>query len=254
MAEAKTDSTRINEAAWKASSNWLLLEDVFQRWRARLGLGQEAVEEVYALLCNRETRSQKWRVDTSGEEIPNTLSFLNAQFWQERPCLSVVPDADGVGDRLGIDYMDYVDVYSLPNERMAFSVRRLDVERWEGSHPELAAPPSTAAPAVSEVATQDVSREAQDVDSSNTGADSRPTDTNPSTVTTVHKRPHQSVKGRGSRQQRLVQQIVAEEFPDGCEQIETGVIIHKVASRLERQGLPVPKRDTFLRALGRRKD
>jgi hypothetical protein len=122
------------------SSPWLSLEDVFQRWCVRLESSHEAVDEVYALLCNRETRSRKWRVDTSGEEIPNTLSFLNAQFWQERPCLLVVPDADGVGDHLGIDYMDYVDVYSLPNERMAFSVRRRDVELWEWLHPELAAP------------------------------------------------------------------------------------------------------------------
>jgi hypothetical protein len=142
MAKDKTDPTRIDDAASKTSSNWLLLEDVFQRWRARLGLGQGAVDEVYALLCDRETRSRKWRVDTNGKEIPGTLSFLNAWFWQERPCLLVVPDADGVGDRLEIDYMDYVDVYSLPNERMEFDVRRRDVERWERLYPELAAPPA----------------------------------------------------------------------------------------------------------------
>jgi len=48
---------------------------------------------------------------------------------------------------------------------------------------------TAAAPAVSEVATQDVFREAQGVD----GADGRPTTSNPSTVTTVRK-PRQSIK------------------------------------------------------------
>jgi hypothetical protein len=229
MARAKTNPTRIDDTTSKVSSNWLLLEDVFQRWRARLGLGHEAVDEVYALLCDRETRSRKWRVDTNGKEIPGTLSFLNAQFWQERPCLSVVPDADGVGDRLEIDYMDYVDGYSLPNERMEFDVRRADVELWQRLHPELAAPP----PAVVE---QDVSAHKL-----------RP-------PTTPASPPAPATKGRGSRQQRVIQQIAAEEFPDGYDQIETGVIIHQVANRLKRQSLPVPKRDTFLRALGRRKD
>jgi hypothetical protein len=93
MAEANTDPTRSNDAASKASSNWLLLEDVFQRWRVRLESSQEAVDELYALLCDRETRSRSRRVDTSGEEISETLSFLNAQFWQDHGALlSVVPD------------------------------------------------------------------------------------------------------------------------------------------------------------------
>ena len=72
--------------------------------------------------------------------------------------------------------------------------------------------------------------------------------------TTAAPPPAPATKRRGSRQQRMIQQIAAEEFPDGCDQIETGEIIHKVANRLKRQSLPVPKRDTFLRALGRRKD
>ena len=94
---------------------------------------------------------------------------------------------------------------------------------------------AAAAPAVSEVATQDVSLEVL-------------------SPTTPASPPAPATKGRGSRQQRVIQQIAAEEFPDGCDQIETGEIIHKVANRLKRQSLPVPKRDTFLRALGRRKD
>jgi len=110
---------------------------------------------------------------------------------------------------------------------------------------------AAAAPAVSEVATQDVSREAQCADPPNTSVDGRPTAINSSTAASP---PAPATKGRGSRQQRTIQQIAGEEFPDGCDQIETGVIIHRVADRLGRQKLPVPKRDVFLRALGRRKD
>jgi hypothetical protein len=90
-----------NNPPQAASSNWLSLEDVFQRWRARLELSEEAVDEVYALLRDRETRSRKRRVNASGEETPGTLSFLNAQFWQDLAHLLVMPDADGVGDHLG---------------------------------------------------------------------------------------------------------------------------------------------------------
>jgi hypothetical protein len=144
MAEAKTDPIRSDDAASKgASSPWLLLEDVFQRWRARLGSSEDAEDEVNALLCDRDTRSRKRRVDTSGEEIPDTLSFLNAQFWQDHGALlSVVPDADGVGDRLGIDHTDSADIY-LPDGHWEFDVRRLDAERWESLYPALAAPPAS---------------------------------------------------------------------------------------------------------------
>jgi hypothetical protein len=57
-----------------------------------------------------------------------------------------------------------------------------------------------------------------------------------------------------SRKQRLIQQIAAEEFPGGYDQIPTNEIIHRVSDRLRRQSLPVPGRDTFNRALGRRAD
>ena len=56
-----------------------------------------------------------------------------------------------------------------------------------------------------------------------------------------------------SRKQRLIRQITAEEFPGGHDQIEIGEIIKRVGDRLQRQRIPVPGRDTFLRALGRRK-
>jgi hypothetical protein len=140
MAEAETDSTRNDDAASKAGSNWLLLEDVFQRWRVRLKSSHEAVDELNALLRDRETRSRIRRVDTGGEEISDTVTFLNAQFWQDHGALlSVVPDADGVGDRLAIDYTDTAEIY-LPDGYWEFSVRRTDVERWESLYPELAAP------------------------------------------------------------------------------------------------------------------
>ena len=56
-----------------------------------------------------------------------------------------------------------------------------------------------------------------------------------------------------SRKQLLIQQITAEEFAGGHDQIESGEIIKRVGARLQRQRIPVPGRDTFLRALGRRK-
>jgi hypothetical protein len=115
----------------KTSPDWLSLEDVFQRWRVRLGSSQEAVSELYDLLRDHESRSAKRRVDASGEEIPGTRGVVDPGFWPDHPCLSVVPDANGVGDRLGIDYTNYVDVYSLPDERTEFFVRVVDVERWE---------------------------------------------------------------------------------------------------------------------------
>jgi hypothetical protein len=108
-------------------SPWLSLENVFQRWRARLGSGQEAVNELEALLRSSETRLATRRVSVSGEEIFGTRGLVDTG---SRPILSVVPDSDGVGDRLGIDYADYVDAHSLPHDRTEFFVRIIDdVER-----------------------------------------------------------------------------------------------------------------------------
>ena len=208
-----------NNPSKAGSSNWLSLEDVFQRWCDRLGSSTDAKDELEALLCDRETRSAKQRVKRSGKEIPGTSSFADdPEFWRDR--LLLEPDADGGPDRLMVDYTDAADIY-LPAGHWEFYVRALDVERWEkrlGSgnnvisdyspiqlfeqemegqprtpprlYPMTAAPPSTAAePAVSEVATQDVSRGAQGVD----GADGRPTTINSSTVTADRKR-RQSIK------------------------------------------------------------
>jgi hypothetical protein len=102
------------------------------------------VDELKALLRDRKTRSVKRRVDAGGKEILGTRGLVDIGFWPDYVSnLSVVPDADAVGDRLGVDYTNYVDAYSLPDERTEFFVRRLDVERWEGLYfPAIAAPPS----------------------------------------------------------------------------------------------------------------
>ena len=57
----------------------------------------------------------------------------------------------------------------------------------------------------------------------------------------------------GSREQDLIRQIADEKWPDGWEYIGTGQIMKIVGNKLKERGLPVPKRDVFLRALGRRK-
>jgi hypothetical protein len=127
-----------------ASSNWLsIVKEVFPQWCDRLGSSSDGADAVYDLLCDRDTRCAKHRVDASGKEIPGTASFVDG-FWPDhRDCLVVLPDASGGDqDRLVIDYGDdiYWDDYS-PGWRWEFYVRRLDVARWEQVHPELAASP-----------------------------------------------------------------------------------------------------------------
>jgi hypothetical protein len=149
MAEAETDPTRIDDAASKAGpSNWLsIIKDVFPRWRDRLGSSKDAKDALEALLCDRETRCATHKVDASGEEILGTSGFLNAEFWPDR--LLWERDADGGDDHLVVDYTDSADVYLdvyYPDSHWEFYVRRLDVERWERLHQELAAPPPPPPP------------------------------------------------------------------------------------------------------------
>jgi hypothetical protein len=111
------------------SSNWPSLEDVFQRWRARLGLSEDAKDKLYALLCDRESRSAKRR---SGEV---TLDILHAEFWRDEARLEVDTDVDGA-DHLRVDYPDYVHVFEdkeglIVSGPAEFLVRAVDVERWE---------------------------------------------------------------------------------------------------------------------------
>jgi hypothetical protein len=49
-----------------------------------------------------------------------------------------------------------------------------------------------------------------------------------------------------------IRELTKQEFPDGHKNVSTGVIIDRVSKRWPK-GQPVPKRDTFDRALGRRK-
>ena len=148
MATAKTDPTPTHDTASKASSNWLsIVKDVFPRWRDRLGSAEDAKAQLEALLCDPETRSANHKVDASGEEIPNTSGFLNAEFWPDR--LLWKPDADGGDDHLVVDYTDSADVYLdvyFPDGHWEFFVRRTDVERWERLYF-----PTTATPAPSKV-------------------------------------------------------------------------------------------------------
>jgi len=60
-------------------------------------------------------------------------------------------------------------------------------------------------------------------------------------------------KPRRSRGQDEIKQIADELWPDGYEHVETKNLIKEVGDQLERRGIPVPKRDVFLRALDRRK-
>jgi hypothetical protein len=57
----------------------------------------------------------------------------------------------------------------------------------------------------------------------------------------------------GSRMQRLIRRIADEKWPDGWKDITTGQIMNDVGRVLKDQGIDVSGRDTFLRALGRRK-
>jgi hypothetical protein len=140
-------SREVDNPSKAGSSNWLSLEDVFQRWHNRLGSSKDAKDALEALLCDPETRSANHKVDASGEEISGTSGFLNAGFWPGR--LLLKPDADGGADHLAVDYADSADVYLdvyFPDGHWEFFVRRTDVERWERLYF-----PTTATPAPSKV-------------------------------------------------------------------------------------------------------
>lgn len=199
-----------------------IVEEVFPRWRDRLRSSRDAADELEEFLRNPETRSA---YVSAGEEAP---TMLPVEFWRNTARLEMVPDL--VDDRVMVDFTPYVHLQ--PDDTAEFFVRASDVERWESRHPELAAAPS-AAPAVSEVATQDVSGEAQGADSFNTGTDGRPT--------------------ASSREQQLVQEIAGEIFPGGYSSIRSNQLYKGVTDEQSRRNLPISKRDVVMRALGRRK-
>jgi hypothetical protein len=55
-----------------------------------------------------------------------------------------------------------------------------------------------------------------------------------------------------SREQRLILETAAEVYPAGWTHVATRHIIKAVGDKIDAKGLPVPKRDVWLRALGRR--
>jgi hypothetical protein len=59
-------------------------------------------------------------------------------------------------------------------------------------------------------------------------------------------------RDEGPPEYELIREIAAEEFPGGYKYVGTAKIMKAVGDELKRRGLPVPKRDAFLRALGRR--
>jgi hypothetical protein len=56
-----------------------------------------------------------------------------------------------------------------------------------------------------------------------------------------------------SPKQRLILETAAEVYPAGWTNLATSDIIKTVGDKIQAKGLPVPKRDVWLRALGRRR-
>ena len=131
MAQAKSDPTRIDDPSKTEPSPWLsIVDDLFGRWRPRLESNRETIGELEALLSHPETRSAY--VSASGE-----LWILDGEFWRNTAHLEVVPDADGVGDRLEVRRPTYVngDGPFSDSPGGTFLVRRIDVEHWEAALP-----------------------------------------------------------------------------------------------------------------------
>jgi hypothetical protein len=142
MAQAKSDPTRIDDPSKTEPSPWLsIVDDLFGRWRPRLESNRETIGELEALLSHPETRSAY--VSASGE-----LWILDGEFWRNTAHLEVVPDADGVGDRLEVRRPTYVngDGPFSDSPGGTFLVLRTNAERWERLYfPMTAAPLPRAA-------------------------------------------------------------------------------------------------------------
>jgi hypothetical protein len=138
MAEAKTDLTRNDDAALKASSNWLsIIKDIFPQLHDHFGSTEAVKAKLRALFDDPETRLRIRRVDANGEEVPNTRRSVGVKFCQDH--LWVAADPDSGDDHIAVDYSDpYVDYYT-PGGHWELEVRRRDVKRL---HPELAPPPA----------------------------------------------------------------------------------------------------------------
>jgi hypothetical protein len=66
------------------------------------------------------------------------------------------------------------------------------------------------------------------------------------------KTPPEKLKTRPRSQQLILEEVTAL-YPNRWANVPTSVIMQKVGNRMKTKNLPVPGRDTFLRALDRRK-
>jgi len=123
MARPKTDPT-IDGAAPKASSNWLLLQDVYQRLRVHLE-PNEAGQRLIDLLCQWPSMPCKMRYVNSGTE-----KTLHVEDWEnEWVSLSIEIDPTTAADYLEIHYTKEYRHPSLPDDPVEFLVPAANVER-----------------------------------------------------------------------------------------------------------------------------
>ena len=126
MARAKTDPTRNDDAASKASSSpWMLLKDAYQQFR-KSGLEPiEALERLIDLLCQWPSMPVKKRYLTSGRE--EILPVTDGQI--EGVSLSVEIDPATGTDYLEIHYTPEYRHPSLPDDPAEFLVPTANVAR-----------------------------------------------------------------------------------------------------------------------------
>jgi hypothetical protein len=224
MAKAGKKHTPTNNPSKAGSSYWMLLKDAYPQL-CKYFEPDEAVQRLLLMpIKKRYVKSGRERILSAAEidlsvEIDATtgagyLKIHDGEYFhpsvKPKPAEFLVPVAAvareqqlGSGNNVASDYSP-VEKFEQEEGLRPRTPPRLTPtaptptpkkKRRKAKQPSRAAAlPSTApAPAVSEVATQDVPREAQGIDPSNTGADGRPTAINPSTVSTVRKR-RQSIK------------------------------------------------------------
>jgi hypothetical protein len=104
MAQANRDLTPSDPSKIKPPSR-LSLEEVFQRWRTRLGSSENAKDELYDLLCSRDCRSLKKQITADGEEIYSRLTY---EFWRDTAHLVVEWDVANDIDHIVVRYPQYV--------------------------------------------------------------------------------------------------------------------------------------------------
>ena len=121
MAQTVGQNTRID---WVS-----IVEDLFPRWRDRLGSNEAAKAKLRALFDDPETRLRIRRIDANGEEVPDTRRSVGVEFCQRH--LSAVPDPDSGNDQIAVDYSDPYPDYYTPGGHWKLEVRRVDVECHE---------------------------------------------------------------------------------------------------------------------------